>query len=51
MDIANISGIPPENLVVVDTEDALLVCPKDRVQRVKDVVAHLETDEARSEYT
>jgi mannose-1-phosphate guanylyltransferase len=24
-----------ENLVVVDTPDALLVCPKDRVQEVK----------------
>jgi len=24
-----------ENLVIVDTPDALLVCPKDRVQEVK----------------
>jgi len=24
-----------DNLVVVDTPDALLVCPKDRVQEVK----------------
>jgi mannose-1-phosphate guanylyltransferase len=30
-----------ENLVVVDTPDALLVCPKDRVQEVKKLMANL----------
>ncbi|MFZ9875228.1 MAG: hypothetical protein ACO3E8_07660 [Candidatus Methylacidiphilales bacterium] len=27
-----------ENLVVVDTKDALLVCPKDNVQQVKNLM-------------
>src|SRR5690606_33009748 len=31
-----------EDLVVVDTDDALLVATKDRVQQVKDVVARLK---------
>jgi mannose-1-phosphate guanylyltransferase len=30
-----------ENLVVVDTPDALLVCPKDRVQEIKKLMANL----------
>jgi mannose-1-phosphate guanylyltransferase len=30
-----------ENLVVVDTADALLVCPKNRVQEVKRLMANL----------
>ena len=33
-----------ENLVVVDTPDALLVCPKDRVQEVKKLLALLPKD-------
>lgn len=33
------SGI--DNLVVVDTDDALLIIPKDRAQRVRDLVAEL----------
>jgi mannose-1-phosphate guanylyltransferase len=33
-----------ENLVVVDTPDALLVCPKDRVQEVKRLMALLPKD-------
>jgi len=32
------------NVVVVDTGDALLVCPRDQASRVKDVVAKLEED-------
>ena len=37
-----------DDLVVVDTDDALLVAHKDRVQQVKDVVARLKRD-ARSQ--
>lgn len=33
-----------ENLVVVETDDAVLVAHKDRVQQVKDVVARLKSD-------
>ncbi|NBR97174.1 MAG: mannose-1-phosphate guanyltransferase, partial [Verrucomicrobia bacterium] len=33
-----------KNLVVVDTPDALLVCPKDRVQEVKRLMALLPKD-------
>jgi mannose-1-phosphate guanylyltransferase/mannose-6-phosphate isomerase len=33
-----------EGLVVVDTEDALLVAHRDRVQQVKDIVARLKAD-------
>jgi mannose-1-phosphate guanylyltransferase/mannose-6-phosphate isomerase len=33
-----------ENVVVVDTDDAVLVAHKDRVQQVKDVVARLKTE-------
>jgi mannose-1-phosphate guanylyltransferase len=33
-----------EKFVVVDTPDALLVCPKDRAQDVRDVVNRLEED-------
>jgi mannose-1-phosphate guanylyltransferase len=36
-----IALIGTENLVVVDTPDALLVCPKDRVQEVKKLMANL----------
>ena len=35
-----------ENLLVVETEDALLVCPRDRAQEVKQVVDHLRGTEA-----
>ena len=31
-----------EDVVVVDTEDALLVCKKDKAQRVRDVIKALE---------
>jgi mannose-1-phosphate guanylyltransferase/mannose-6-phosphate isomerase len=33
-----------DNLVVVETDDAVLVARKDRVQQVKDVVARLKSD-------
>jgi len=32
-----------EDLIVVDTPDALLVCPKDRTQAVRDLVARLKS--------
>jgi mannose-1-phosphate guanylyltransferase len=33
-----------KDLVVVDTPDALLVCPKDRVQEVKKLMSLLPRD-------
>jgi len=33
-----------ENMIIVDTDDALLVCPKDRAQDVKSVVDRLKQD-------
>lgn len=42
-----IACVGVENLIVVDTEDALLVCRKDRAQDVKEVVAALEKSEKR----
>ena len=40
-----------EDLVVVDTADALLVCRKDQAQRVKEVLDQLKSDEASQRYT
>ena len=37
-----------DDLVIVDTPDALLVCPRDRVQDVRKVVSHL-TEAGRDE--
>ncbi len=34
-----------ENMIVVDTEDALLVCPRDRAQDVKEVVQRLRREQ------
>ncbi|MEW6401986.1 MAG: hypothetical protein AB1649_09310 [Chloroflexota bacterium] len=31
-----------DHLVIVDTEDVLLVCASDQAQKVKDVVEHLK---------
>ena len=39
-----------ENLVVVDTEDALLVCNKQDAQRVKDVLQRLQGDDKYGKY-
>jgi mannose-1-phosphate guanylyltransferase len=39
-----IATIGVEDLVIVDTEDALLVCRKDRTQDVKRIVRQLEKD-------
>ncbi|HNW91993.1 MAG TPA: sugar phosphate nucleotidyltransferase [bacterium] len=37
-----VAALGVENLIVVDTGDALLVCTRDRAEEVKDIVAHLE---------
>lgn len=42
-----ISLIGMDNFVVVDTPDALLICPRDRVQEVKKVVEELEKKEKK----
>ena len=42
-----IAGVGVENLIIVDTEDALLVCRKDRAQDVKEIVAVLEKTERK----
>jgi mannose-1-phosphate guanylyltransferase len=46
-----IALIGVEDLVVVDTEDALLVCRKDDAQRVKEILEYLETDKRYARYT
>jgi len=46
-----IAAIGLKNLVVVDTEDALLVCDRDRVQEVKTVVQQLQTQGAEVAHT
>lgn len=38
-----VSLIDVKNMVVVDTDDALLVCPRDSCQKVKDIVGTLRT--------
>ena len=40
-----------EDLIVVDTEDALLVIPKDQAQRVKEVLERLQADEDLRRHT
>ena len=40
-----------DDLVVVDTPDALLVCRKDQTQRVKEVLERLRADPDRRNYT
>jgi mannose-1-phosphate guanylyltransferase len=44
-----VATIGVENMVIVDTADALLVCPRNREQEVKDVVRQLQA-EKRSVY-
>ena len=39
-----------ENLAVIETEDALLICPRDQTQRVKDAVDRIKADEDLDEY-
>jgi mannose-1-phosphate guanylyltransferase len=44
-----IAAIGLQDMIIVDTPDALLICPKDRAQDVRDVVKRL-TDEGKQEY-
>jgi hypothetical protein len=44
-----VATIGLEEFVVVDTPDALLICPKERAQDVRDVVEWLKK-EGRQEY-
>jgi mannose-1-phosphate guanylyltransferase/mannose-6-phosphate isomerase len=44
-----IAAIGLSGMVVVDTTDATLICPKDRVQEVKDLVSKLR-EEGKEEY-
>jgi mannose-1-phosphate guanylyltransferase len=44
-----ISIIGLKNMVIVDTDDALLICPKNRTQEVKEIVRKLEK-EAKVQY-
>lgn len=39
-----------ENLAVIETEDAILICPRDQTQRVRDVVGKLSADEKLQDY-
>ena len=39
-----------ENLVVIETEDAILICPRDQSQRVRDVVRKLKEDDELKNY-
>ncbi len=38
-----VAAIGVDNLVIIETDDAVMVAPKDRVQEVKDIVAQLKT--------
>ena len=38
-----------QDLIIVDTPDALLVCPKSDAQRIKEIIQRLE-EEGRQEY-
>lgn len=44
-----VTTIGLEDMIVVDTEDALLVCPKERAQEVRDLVEKLK-ESGREEY-
>jgi len=39
-----VSAIGVQDLVIVVTDDAVLVCPKDRVQDVKKAVSQIRTE-------
>jgi mannose-1-phosphate guanylyltransferase len=39
-----VAAVGLEDFVVVDTPDALLICPKDQAQAVRDVVEQLKAD-------
>ena len=44
-----VAAIGLKNFVVIDTEDALLICPEDKAQDVKNIVAKLK-EEGKEEY-
>ena len=46
----NVLLLGVEDLVVVDTEDALLVCAKGAAQQVKDAVDHLKEKQGYEKY-
>jgi mannose-1-phosphate guanylyltransferase len=39
-----------ENLAVIETEDAILICPRDQTQRVREIVGRLSADEKLKDY-
>jgi mannose-1-phosphate guanylyltransferase len=39
-----VATVGVSNLVIVETDDAVLVCTKEQAQRVREVVAHLESE-------
>jgi mannose-1-phosphate guanylyltransferase/mannose-6-phosphate isomerase len=46
-----IAALGVKDLVIVHTPDATLVCPKDRVQEVREIVARLKAEEGGDEYS
>ncbi len=46
-----IAALGVRDLVIVHTPDATLVCPKDRVQEVREIVARLKAEEGSDEYS
>lgn len=46
-----IAALGVHDLVIVHTPDATLVCPKDRVQEVREIVARLKAEEGGDEYS
>ena len=46
-----IAALGVRDLVIVHTPDATLVCPKDRVQEVREIVARLKAEEGGDEYS
>ncbi|MFH1047878.1 MAG: sugar phosphate nucleotidyltransferase [Patescibacteria group bacterium] len=45
-----IATIGISDLIIVDTGDALLICPRDRAHEVKDIVGRLKEDESLEKY-
>jgi mannose-1-phosphate guanylyltransferase len=39
-----------ENLAVIETDDAIMICPRDQTQRVRDIVSKLQDDENLKDY-
>ena len=45
-----IAGIGLEDLIIVDTEDALLICKRDKSQQVNDVISYLDRRQDAKKY-